>query len=68
MLSQLQSTQELLRDDLASSFDKVTSGMNSLSKRVSQNDQKLKILQESHGESVRYLREYRDNFRHIINE
>ena len=68
MLSQLQSTQELLRDDLTNSFDKVTSGMNSLSKRVSLNDQKLKILQESHGESVRYLREYRENFRHIINE
>jgi hypothetical protein len=42
--------------------------MNSLGKRVSQNEQKLRILQENHGESVRYLREYRDNFRHVTSE
>lgn len=32
------------------------------------NDQKLGVLQENHCESVRYLREYRENFRYISSE
>ena len=39
-----------------------------MGKRVAQNDQKLRVLQENHSESVRYLREYRDNFRNISSE
>ena len=39
-----------------------------MSNRVAQNEQKLQFLQENHGESVRYLREYRENFRRIASE
>ena len=55
-------------DDLIGSLDLVSNGLNAMSHRVSQNDQKLRILKENHGESVRYLREYRENFRRISSE
>ena len=49
-------------------LDQVSNGINSMSNRVLQNEQKLQFLQENHGESVRYLREYRENFRRITSE
>ena len=55
-------------EDLFSGLDQVGQGVTTLGKRVAANDQKLRILQENHGESVRYLREYRDNFRSISSE
>lgn len=39
-----------------------------MGKRVTQNESKLRVLTENHGESVRYLREYRENFRRISSE
>lgn len=55
-------------DELAMSLDQVSHGLNNFAKRVCMNEQKLGVLQENHGESVRYLREYRDNFRSISSE
>ena len=63
-----QDAAELSLDDLVGNLDQVSNGIGSMSNRVSQNEHKLRVLTENHGESVRYLREYRENFRRISSE
>ena len=56
-------------DDMALGLEQVNQGLSQLGNRVGlMNEQKLRVLQENHGESVRYLREYRENFKRISSE
>lgn len=72
LLTQIQSLQALSDfddiDNFVLTFDHVSQSLSNLKSRVGLNDQKLRVLQENHGESVRYLREYRENFRRIAGE
>ena len=70
MLNQLQDSQDdqVSLDDVISGLDQVSNGLNSLSSKVLLNEQKVGILAENHGESVRYLREFRENLKHLSNE
>lgn len=53
---------------LMKDLSQLQQGLMHVGKRVTRNDQTVRVMAENHGESVRYLREYRDNFRRISSE